>query len=962
MDLKNSNTFGHTKILRMKNVKRMFGWILSGIFLISTLSVFSQAKLIDKYEAAPGSVDISYEKYQLPNGLTLYIHEDHSDPMVHIEVTFKVGSNREKPGMTGFAHFFEHMMFQGSEHVGDEQHFKIVTEAGGHMNGTTDNDRTNYFETVPSNQLEVALWLESDRMGFFLDAITKEKFEVQRDAVKNEKSQNVENQPYGLAMVEILPQTLYPQDHPYSWPVIGYVDDLDRVNHEHLKEFFLRWYGPNNAILVIAGDVNTKETVKLVEKYFGPINRGPEVAKLRKNVPILAVDKYANVPDNVYLPLTVMSFPTVPNYDRDEPALDMLAEILGGGNNSIFYKNFVKSEKAAQASVGHPCKEISGEMQIFVLAYPGLTFNETEKLIRQTLVDSEKEITDEALARVKARMLSDLKGGVESVHGKASQLTGWERLIGRRYNMSDEIKRYADVTKEDLLRVYNKYIKGKNAAIVNVFPQDPNVKDSIKSVNPYANIKLDDGALTLLKEGEGGWKYKSTPNTFDRSVKPTPGMAKPAIVPDFYTNQLANGIKVIGTKVAETPKVTFMINVGGGSIMQKDMKKLGVDDLTVAMMNEGTEKYTSEEMSAALDLLGSTIGFGSGRHSASVFVRCDLDKIDATFKLLEEKLYHPRFDEKDFNRIKKQMAQGLYQSKKDAGYLAGRAYNELLYGNTILGQSPTYKTVQKVSLDDVKEFYKTTFSPSLASVVVVGDISQEDAIKKLSFLNNWKAPKVEMPNITSDFPSIDGTTIYIVHKQNAPQSVLAMGYRDMPYDATGEFYKSNLMNYTFGGAFNSRINLNLREKKGYTYGIGAGFRGDELAGTYTISASVKGKATDSSLIEIFKEMDNYIKNGITDEELAFMKSSVLQSDALDYETPRQKASFLSRIQRYNLPKDYVNQQATIVKNITKQEINELAKKHLHKENMVIVVVGNKYRLKDELEALNIGKVKDYEVE
>ncbi|MBT3417439.1 MAG: insulinase family protein, partial [Flavobacteriales bacterium] len=328
-----------------------------------------------------GELDISYQKWELPNGLTVLIHEDHSDPIVQVHVTYHVGSNRESAGKSGFAHFFEHMMFQGSENVPDEKHFKIVSDAGGDMNGNTTYDRTVYFQTVPSNYLETALWLESDRMGFLLDAVTSEKFENQRDAVTNEKFQNQINQPYGLSY-EILGQNLYPPSHPYNWPVIGYVDDLERADLEDLKNFFLRWYGPNNAILTIAGDVNSAEVMKMVNKYFGTIKKGPNVRDLRPNIPRLTQDIYCGYTDNIYLPMTQIVFPTVPNYHKDEAALDILSSLMGEGSNSVFYKNFVKSEKAIQVGVQHPCRELSGEFQFIVVSYPkwgedqNLYFNE----------------------------------------------------------------------------------------------------------------------------------------------------------------------------------------------------------------------------------------------------------------------------------------------------------------------------------------------------------------------------------------------------------------------------------------------------------------------------------------------------------------------------------------------------------------------------------------------------------
>ncbi len=948
-------------MMQIKN--KILGLLLIGL-LGSSVAFAQKAELIKKFEAAPGSLDISYEKWQLPNGLVIYIHEDHSDPLAHVEITYKVGSNREEPGMTGFAHFFEHMMFQGSEHVEDEEHFKIITAAGGVMNGNTTSDRTTYYQTVPSNQLETAFWLESDRMGFFLDAITKEKFETQRDAVKNEKSQNIENQPYQLPIAELMPKALYPPGHPYSWPVIGYVDDLDRVDHTHLKNFFLRWYGPNNAILTVAGDVESSEVVALAEKYFGPINKGPEVQKMTPDVPMLPIDQYVTALDNIYLPLTMMTFPTVPLYHRDEPALDLLTEMLGGGNNSILYKNFVKSEKAAQAEAYHYIRELSGELTISVLSYPDITFNETEALIRKTLDEFEKnEITQEALNRVKSKTTSQLIDYVSSVQYKAEMLHGWERMLNRPFNMSDELARYEKVSIEDIRKVYNKYLKGNKAVILNISPRPQGDKDSLKSENPYANIKLN-AEPKLLSEGSGEWKFQKPANTFDRSRQPTPGKAKLVTVPEFYTAKLPNGIEIIGTQTNETPKVIIYMELGGGEIMQSDMKKLGLADLTAELMNEGTKKYTSEQISAALDNIGSEVYFSSGSQSATATIYSKVENIDKTLELFQEMLFNPRFDEKDFDRIKKQTVQGLTQAKKSADYLSYVARNKLLYGESIFGQLPSIKTVKKISLEDVKEFYKNTYTPTLTDIVVVGAIEKDKVLSKLQFLANWEGKKVTLPTYTdTDFPvSTKENKVYVVHKQDAPQSVITIGYRAQPQNPLGEYYRNTVMNYPLGGAFNSRINLNLREDKGYTYGIRSGFAGDKYIGNYAVQSSVKSEATDSAIVEIMKELRNYNTSGVNDDEVEFTKSSILQRDALSYETLSQKARFLALIQEYNLPKDYRRQQNDIVQSMTKEEFNTLAKKNIRPDEMFILVVGNKYRLQDKLEGLGYGKVMELDID
>lgn len=325
---------------------------------------------VESSKAEEGKVKIPYQKYQLDNGLTVILAPEDSDPLVHVDVTYHVGSAREEIGKSGFAHFFEHMMFQGSENVGDQEHFKIITEAGGTLNGTTNRDRTNYFETVPANQLEKMLWLESDRMGFLLDAVSQRKFEIQRSTVKNERAQRYDNRPYGL-MWERMAEALYPEGHPYSWQTIGYVEDLDRVDVNDLKAFFLRWYGPNNAVLTIGGDIDVEQTLAWVNKYFGSIPRGPEVENAPKHPAKLAESKFITLEDRIQQPMVMVAWPTTYNGEANQASLDTLSSVLGSGTNSVLYQDLVKTQKAVDAGSFHDCAELSCNFYVYAMGDSG---------------------------------------------------------------------------------------------------------------------------------------------------------------------------------------------------------------------------------------------------------------------------------------------------------------------------------------------------------------------------------------------------------------------------------------------------------------------------------------------------------------------------------------------------------------------------------------------------------------
>ncbi|EOR94385.1 Protease, insulinase family/protease, insulinase family [Arcticibacter svalbardensis MN12-7] len=906
-------------------------------------------KLVEKVVRKGNELVIPYEKYLLPNGLTVVVHEDHSDPIVQVDVTYHVGSAREEVGKSGFAHFFEHMMFQGSDNVADEEHFKIVSEAGGTLNGSTNRDRTNYFETLPSNQLETALWLEADRMGFLMDAVTQKKFEIQRATVKNERGQNYDNRPYGLVF-EKNTAALYPYGHPYSWTTIGYLRDLNRGNVQDLKNFFLRWYGPNNATLTVGGDVTPAQVVKLAEKYFGPIKRGVEVKNMKLPAPVLTQDKYISYEDNVRFPLLQMTFPTVPNFHPDEVPLDLLAEILGQGKNSILYKNLVKSQKAVQAGSQHPCTELAGEFSISVLPFPGQTLAEMEKTIRESLVEFEKTgVSEDALTRFKVSYEANEIDQLSSVDGKTSILANYQVFTGNPNFLPNDLKRYKAVTREDVMRVYAKYIKGKHAVILSVVP-----KGKSADVAHADNFTVDSSGYVPPKDQYAGLKYIKATDTFDRKKRPGSG-ANPVIkVPPFWNDKAGNGIKVIGTKNDEVPTVSMLFSIKGGHKLEaKNPGKAGIASLTAAMLNESSKKYTSEQLSSELDKLGSSINFSAGPDQMTVSMQSLTKNLDATLVLLEERMLYPRFDSTDFDRLKKQTLESIANQSTQASVVAANVYNKMLYGNDNILSIPvigTTSSVSAITLDDVKNFYRSNFSPSVTNLVIVGDIEQNTIMPKLGFLSKWEAKPVEMP-ATPKVATIEKTKIFLVNKDKAAQSEIRIGYIALPFDATGEFYRVNIMNYILGGAFNSRINLNLREDKGYTYGAGSYFSGSESAGPYTAYAGVRSDVTDSSVVEFMKEIKRFEETGITDQELAFVKSAMGQSDARKYETAFQKAAFLNNIIRYNLDLSFVSQQSAILQGITKDQVNALSSKYLTVDKMSIVVVGDKATIKPGLEKL-----------
>jgi len=902
-------------------------------------------------------VVIPYTKYKLDNGLTVVLHEDKSDPLVHVDVTYHVGSGREEPGRSGFAHFFEHMMFQGSENVADEEHFKIISESGGTLNGTTNGDRTNYFETVPSNQLEKMLWLEADRMGYFLDAVTQEKFEVQRETVKNERGQRVDNRPYGL-LFERVGEAMYPEGHPYSWSTIGYLEDLDRADLNDLKKFFLEWYGPNNAVITIGGDFDTKQTLEWVKTYFGTIPAGPEKAD-PEFVPVtLDKDRYISLEDNVQLPLLYMSWPTVHANHADEAPLDVLANILGQGQTSILYKNIQKPGLTVQASSGHQCREIHCSLTLFTLANPAKVqqLGDLETKMRAAFGEfEERGVKDDDLTRVKSSIVSGLIYGLESVSGKVSQLAAYETYRDNPNGIGDDIARYEGVTKADVMRVYNQYIKGKPAVVMSIVPKgagqmiaQPDTWERYERTIPDTSGESTDFA----------WSRPEDPEGLDRSNIPPAGDNNPAIkAPDTYEFSVGDGIEVLGARNTEVPTTTISLRIKAGQ-SHESLDKLGLASLTAGLLNEATTERSVEELSNELDKLGSSVTFSSGDDFSTMRIRTLTRNLDATVAIAMEKLLKPKFDETDFERDKANALQGIKANKKEAGVTASNLFNKLMYGTdnpTAYANTGTEDTVASITLDDVKAFYANHYSPKIASVIAVSDLNESAMKKALAPLSNWAGDGVPTAK-RSDYPKLSGGTIYFVDKPDAAQSEIRIGKRALPYDATGDYYKANVMNYPLGGAFNSRINLNLREDKGYSYGARSFFNGNENGGWYRAGAAVRADSTAASITEFVKEITDFYENGANPEELAFTKSSLGQSDARAYETPRQKLGFLSRMATYNLKASHVDVQNDILSKMTVSDFNALAKEHLNLDDMIMVVVGDKAKYYDDVAALGFDMI------
>jgi zinc protease len=736
--------------------------------------------------------------------------------------------------------------------------------------------------------------------------------------------------------------------------VIGYIEDLNRSNVEDLKNFFLRWYGPNNATLTIGGDVKTAEVVKMVEKYFGSLPRCPEVKPVVLPAVQLESNRYASFVDNyAKLPLLAVVYPSVPNYDKDMAALQCLAQVIGQGRNSVLYQQLVKKQLALQANSFSRLSELSGEFIFQIIPMPGKSLGQMDSLFHSSLDSFEKRgVTDDDISKFKGSTEAQLINGLQSVAGKVTQLATFQTFTGNPNKIADLLNMYSSLTKEDVMNAYNKYIKGKSAVYVSVLIKGQN-ESMAAAKNNYA---IDTTHYTAPEYGYAALKYVKAADNFDRSKVPGNGPNPVVKVPAFWKKDLPNGIKMIGTEMTELPTVTLSVTIPGGHLLQaNDTSKVGLASFFSDMMNEDTKNYTAEQMSVELQKLGSSVNISSSTDEIVFNVQCLKKNLDKTLTLLQERMFNPKFTEDAFKRNQQQIMQGFKQMKAQPAAVASDIIAKINYGpNNILGmnENGTEHTVKNITLADIQNYYNNYMTTEGMKVVVVGDIKEAEVLPKLAFLDKLPNKKIEMPKVAAAPLANDQSKIYLVDMPKAAQTEFRVGYNTgLKYDATGEFYKAGLMNYTLGGPFTSRLNMDLREDKGWTYGAGSSFSGDEYAGDFEFRSGIKAEVTDSALAELVKDIKDYVTNGITEDELAFMKSAVGQRDALRYETGFQKAAFIRNILNYNLPANYTETQQKIMKGMTKKDIDALAKKWVNPDKLNMLLVGDKAKILPGLQKL-----------
>ncbi|MEI7895531.1 MAG: pitrilysin family protein [bacterium] len=900
---------------------------------------------------------IEFEKYTLSNGLDVILHVDRSDPIVALAIRFHVGSNREVEGRTGFAHLFEHMMFQKSENVPEDQFFKIIQNAGGTLNGGTSNDATTYYEIVPKNALEKILWMESDRMGYMINTVTENAFNIQQNVVQNEKRQSYDNQPYGFTSW-VIATNLYPKGHPYSWTVIGEMDDLKNATVNDVKEFHDRFYVPNNATLVLAGDFDVAIAKKLIGKYFGEIKRGKDVSD-PKPIPVtLAKTKKVYHEDNFAKTSQIrMIWPTVEAYNDDSYPLEYLGQLLSRGKKAPLYKVLEKEKKQSSSqSARNGSQEIAGTFVISATANDGVSLNDIEKSVFDAFTMFEKEsFTDEDVERIKASQETDFYNGISSILGKSYQLSSYNEDKGDPGYYKTDIAKVKSVTKADILRVYGKYIKNKPYLVTSFVPKGQ--LNMIVEGSEKAAVKeesISDAAQVAIKDKIDEPDVK-TPTQFDRTVMPADGPDPSLSLPAVWTSKLSNGMQVFGIEQNELPLVEFSVEMKGGHFLDP-IQKPGVANLVCELMMEGTKNKTPLMLEEEIDKLGASINLRASNNSITLSANSLARNYDQVLALAKEILLEPRWDSAEFVMAKTRLLNSIKRQKANPTTLARNEFNLLVYGKDHILASQvmgTEESVAAITLDDLKSFYATEFSPSIASFLVAGSITRDRAIASLQGLASaWKAKEVKFPSYQLPAP-LEQSKIYFVDVPGAKQSVINIGCLGLARQDK-DYFPATVMNYKLGGSFNGNVNLVLREEKGFTYGARTGFTAQIITGTFMASANVRSSATEES-VDIFKDLMAKYGKDVTAEDLEFTRNSLIKSYARQFETLGAKIGMLSDISLYQLPVDYVKGEQSIIQNMTLDQLKSLAQKYINPDKMYYVVAGDAKTQLDLLEKIGFGK-------
>ena len=868
-------------------------------------------------------ISIPFEKHTLENGLDVITHVDKTVPTVAVNVWYHVGSKNEVPGKTGFAHLFEHVMFEGSKNHNND-YFGPLQEIGALVNGSTTNDRTNYWENLPSNYLELAFWLESDRMGFLLEALDQGRFDLQREVVKNERRQSYENRPYGMAYLK-LQELLFPIPHPYNWPTIGSQEDLDRADIEDVKDFFRKFYHPSNASIAIAGDIDPQRTLSLAEQYFGNLPPGPTIDRFHQMDSALKGQTWATLEDSVSLPRLYLAWPTKPEFTEEQAALDVLSVIMSDGRSSRLERKLVyEKQNTRDIRAYHHGQEISGEFHIIATANPGISTEDIYSDIQESLRDiSDVPPSDEEMERAHNRILSYHISQLEKIGGfggKADQLNHFNVMAGDPSLIENDLERYKKVTAQDISKAAQ--LLNDNFVGLNVKPLSDN---------------------------------KSISSQIDRSKTPGPSTPTAFVPPEPKEMFLNNGIKVLMVHRPQLPLTNIGLLLDTGSTNDPE-ENSGLSQFMIDMLFEGTPSRSSSQIANEIEFLGSYLTKDVSREHTFIAVSGVSDNTSKGLEIVSDAIFNPIFPTEEIERIRNEKLADLQSIQDSADATAAIATRSILlgsessYGHTISGNETS---VSSINRDAIQSQYQDMLHNSTKTFLVVGDISPDDAINSLNekFGELPNKQKNMVPELELQKTDQNGPVIYLVDRPGSAQSILRAGHISIPREHP-DYYALAFVNYILGGDYSSRLNMNLRQDKGYSYGFHSSIEWMKPFSIFLARGSVQTEVTKESVFETLKELGD-IREGkeIGLEEFRKAKEGLIKSVPSQFESNQQIVNQLLNMAGFNLPINHFEANIKKISDLTVDEVRESASKHLSLDETKIIVVGDRDKVETGLEEL-----------
>lgn len=906
--------------------------------------------------------DLAIEKFTLDNGLEVILHVDKSDPIVAFTTVVHAGSNREVPGRTGFAHFFEHMAFNDSENVPRGWNRKAIPDWGGQRNGGTWSDGTIYYEVVPKDAFDKILWIDSDRLGYMINTVTNEALEREKQVVKNEKRQRVDNAPYGYTQ-EVIRKALYPEGHPYSWTVIGALPDLQAATLDDLKDFYDQYYGAANATLVIAGDIDIAETREKVERWFGEIRRGPDVeplpampVALTEPVSLYFEDNFARLPE------LRMTFPTVEAYHPDEQALNVLAQLIAGSKNSVLYRQVVDRDKLApDVSSYNNSMELAGEFVFQVRANAGTDLDDVKTAIDEALTQFAETGVDETdLQRIKAEQETILYSGLSTVLGKSNQLASDNEFAADPLYAIKSAELLRAVTAEDVMAAFETYVMGKPAIVTSFVPQGDSelaVEGASLATVWIEEVRTDVASEEVSQGAEA--EYEKTASTYDRSEPPFGDL--PLIeMPVVWEAQLESDVRLLGIENSEIPLVSFDIVFEGGSWLDP-AGKAGTASLLANLMNEGTASKSAAEFEQAIGLLGSGLNVSSTPDEIRISGTALSRNFEATVALIEEMLVAPRWNEADFDRVKSAAMTSIKGREANPNSIAYLSFSKLIYGDGHpqgRPQNGTAETVELIEMSDLQNYFDAMRGAG-ARMHIAGDISSDRA--KIAFgaiAANLSADGTEIP--TFDIPAqTNAGKVFFIDVPGSKQSVLYIG--QLALAATdADANKLSFTNEKLGGGISGDLAQTLRIEKGYTYGAYSYVPLGRVAQPFMAVTSVRANATGASLA-VIRDMINDYGPSFSDADVAMTQQKLVKEGTRAFESLNAKLGTLRTISKYNKSLSYVEEDQQELLAMPLEAYKRIAGQYMNDDKNTYLIVGDGATQLEAVETFAGGEVIELDI-